>query len=146
MKKPSSCRPRQGRRTKVILCLLILVVALSCSGERNQSCLSWQTINQGLESHAPILALAVDPADPQTLYAGAYHTPGLYKTSDGGRHWQVMDGGLEGQVVYALLAVPDSAPGGTAVFAGALEGLYQSSDGGKKWQRVDGLPAAASAS
>ncbi len=143
LKKPSSCRPRQGRRTKVILCLLILVVALSCSGERNQSCLSWQPINQGLESHAPILALAVDPADPQTLYAGAYHTPGLYKTSDGGRHWQVMDGGLEGQVVYALLAVPDSAPGGTAVFAGSLEGLYQSSDGGKKWQRVDGLPAAA---
>ena len=132
----------RGNGAAVIISLVLLAAALGCSGEQSQPAVSWQPIHRGLESHAPILALAVDPADPQTLYAGAYHTPGLYKSTDGGERWQVKDRGLEGQVVYSLLALPESAPGSAAVFAGALEGLYRSTDGGEQWQRVDGLPDA----
>lgn len=60
--------------------------------------------------------IAVDPANPQTLYAGAT-TGGLFQSTDGGANWSVSRNGLTNQVITALTV--DRA--GT-VYAGANSG------------------------
>jgi ligand-binding sensor domain-containing protein len=46
------------------------------------------------------VALALDPADPPTLYAGTERR-GLFRSTDGGERWQPW--GLDGSSVYAIL-------------------------------------------
>jgi hypothetical protein len=92
------------------------------------------------------VALAMDPNNPSTLYAGIAITPfgnsgqlyGLYKTTDGGTNWIQLTSTPNycgGQCWYDnVIAV---APGNSnAVFAGGSgwgNQLYQSLDGGNTW-------------
>ncbi|MGQ9585207.1 MAG: WD40/YVTN/BNR-like repeat-containing protein [Anaerolineae bacterium] len=103
----------------------------------------WIPLEQGLESHATILALASNPSEPRLLYAGAYHQVGLYVSRDGGEHWQASAVGIEGRVVYDLLVVPPGEPGRATAYAGAADGLYRSEDTGRSWSRVEDVPAVA---
>ncbi len=66
----------------------------------------WERIDQEMISHAPVIALATDSADPQVVYAGAHHDPGLYETTDGAESWRALNHGLEGLAVFALLIDP----------------------------------------
>jgi photosystem II stability/assembly factor-like uncharacterized protein len=71
-------------------------------------------------SHAPVIALTMDPADPNTLYAGAYHNPGIYKTTDAGNSWEPVSAGLDGLAVFALQVDPKDSQ---TIYAGATNGL-----------------------
>jgi len=122
---------------------LLLVAWLAGRDDAGTPQVVWHPIHHGLESYATILALAADPLDPQTLYAGAYHQTGLYKSTDGGMHWQVADRGVEGRAVYSLLALPQGESAGTAIYAGATDGLYRSDDAGQTWSRVEAVPSVA---
>src|SRR5438132_12764701 len=58
-----------------------------------------------------ILAMAVDPTDPSTIYAGAwdYYEPfgtGVYKSTDGGLHWGLANRGLTSTGVYSVAIDP----------------------------------------
>ncbi len=83
--------------------------------------------------------LAVDPAAPNTLYAGTEY--GVHKSSDGGASWQSASEGLhdycpEGCVlcpVVTALVIDPTAP--NVLYAGVAElGVFKSTDGGTTWQ------------
>jgi photosystem II stability/assembly factor-like uncharacterized protein len=110
---------------------------------------SWR--NVGL-AHPDVFDLAVDPADSDTVYAGAGRgvgagTPanpgGVYKSTNGGESWSLV--GLAGQEVNAVAV----SGGGRVVYAGTADvgnalstrhGLFRSSDGGRSWRSVGAFP------
>jgi YVTN family beta-propeller protein len=78
-------------------------------------------------------ALAVDPTNPQIVYAGT-DGDGLFVSKDGGDTWQVVtSGGLdEDSRITALVAAPDD----TGVYAGTRHnGVFKSTDHGATWVR-----------
>jgi photosystem II stability/assembly factor-like uncharacterized protein len=118
---------------------------------------TWRHI--GLEDTRQISRIAIDPQNPDIVYAGALgHAYGLnkergvYKSVDGGAHWtRVLDLGPE--IGISDLAICFSSP--QLLFAGAWHthrppwsayapidgpgaGLYRSQDAGKTWARLDG--------
>jgi photosystem II stability/assembly factor-like uncharacterized protein len=84
---------------------------------------------------APVLALAVSPADEQVVLAG---TPGgaIYRSGDGGASWKLVRGGL-GRGVTSIAFDP-YRPG--VVLAGTRgAGAWRSADGGQTWTVQPGL-------
>jgi photosystem II stability/assembly factor-like uncharacterized protein len=77
--------------------------------------------------------LALDPADPDTVYAGL-REGGVRRTTDGGRSW--VDCALPAPGVFSLAV---SAADG-AVYAGTEpSALYRSDDRGETWRELDDL-------
>jgi photosystem II stability/assembly factor-like uncharacterized protein len=90
----------------------------------------WTAIDAGLPDRA-VLAVAVDPEDPDRLLAGL-RNGGVYRSADGGAHWMASGTGL---VNGAALAVA-VAPGGSPLYAGTSSGVYRTADGGATWANV----------
>ena len=91
----------------------------------------WRTTLSLTGSGAQCLAL--DPADPEVVYAGL-REGGVRRTNDGGASW--VNCGLPAPGVFSLAV---SAADG-AVYAGTEpSALYRSDDGGKTWVELAGL-------
>jgi photosystem II stability/assembly factor-like uncharacterized protein len=104
---------------------------------------TWTSVGFGKRSSA-VAALALDPRDSQTLYAGIEALTGgnstLVKSTDGGFTWNSTT--LSGYV--SAIALDPQSPG--AVYAVAQGFLWKSSDGGATWLDLsDRLPYAVSA-
>jgi photosystem II stability/assembly factor-like uncharacterized protein len=99
---------------------------------------SWARI--GAPGDLPtIWSLAVDPADPLTLFAGT-RPAGIYRSRDGGQRWEQLDLGAATEcaigksLVTRVLVDPDDR---RTVWAGVeIDGVYRSRDGGDTWTRV----------
>jgi photosystem II stability/assembly factor-like uncharacterized protein len=92
------------------------------------------------------VSLAVDPASPQTLYAGAV-AYGAYRSDDGGQSWQPINTGLGWQPGVILrvsaitidednthrLALATAYGVGSRVIGG---GIYESFNAGESWDKV----------
>lgn len=77
--------------------------------------------------------IAVDPADPDTVYVGL-HDGGVRRTKDGGRTW--IDCDLPAPDVFSVAV--SSVDG--AVYAGTEpSALYRSNDRGETWRELAGL-------
>ena len=92
---------------------------------------TWQPVPLTAGDSSAILSLAVDAADPRTLYAGI--DPGspadhLVRSTDGGASWEVVP--FPGERPQALAA------SGPLVLAGTFAGLSRSTDGGASWTDV----------
>ena len=61
-----------------------------------------------------VIALAIDPVTPATLYAGTY-VGGVFKSTNGGATWRTADAGLASTTVSAL-AIDSATP--ATVYAG----------------------------
>ncbi len=83
-----------------------------------------------VESGAQCLAL--DPADPDTVYVGLA-SDGVRKTTDAGRTW--VDSGLAGDQIFSIAV---SAADG-AVYAGTEPSAVYRSDDGETWTDLQGL-------
>ncbi|MBV9718855.1 MAG: hypothetical protein JOZ77_06025 [Candidatus Eremiobacteraeota bacterium] len=101
-------------------------------------------------------ALAMDPSDPNVLYAALWQTrrppwnvyppsngpgSGLYKSSDGGATWTQLTQGLPPRVGRIGLSISAAAP--HRVYANVdsgphLGGVYRSDDAGASWTHEDG--------
>ncbi len=118
----------------------------------------WKSVDGGV-SWDPIFddqpaqsigSLAVDPVNPNVVWAGTGETfirsnvsigNGIYKTTDGGRSWRHM--GLENTGRIGRVVIHPNDP--DIVFAAATghlygpqqdRGVYRTTDGGKTWERV----------
>ena len=84
-------------------------------------------------------SVAIDPADPQTIYAGTWHLP--WKTTDGGTTWTpVKDGILEDSDVFSIVIDPKQP---NVVYASACSGIYKSDNNGSHFERVQGKKGTA---
>ncbi len=115
-----------------------------------------KTLSAG--DHAGIVDLVMDPTQPDTLYAAAWHRErrdwsfvnvgpesGLFKSTDGGDTWTKLTAGLP--------VTPTGRPGVTvcrsrpatlyAVVEGADGGVYRSTDAGAIWTRVNTMSASS---
>lgn len=92
----------------------------------------------GLEG-ATITALAVDPEDPDTVFAATLEA-GVFGSANGGRTWQLLDLGPDVNRVDALAIAPSDPE---TIYAGTGRGVVKSTDGGASWQPAGlrGAPA-----
>jgi photosystem II stability/assembly factor-like uncharacterized protein len=83
----------------------------------------------GLESRR-VIALAVDPAARQTVYAGT--EGGLYKTTDGAATWSKLP--FPGNIAVALAVSPAQPKRVLAIkFHDGKGEVFRSDDGGQTW-------------
>ena len=91
---------------------------------------TWEPLRQGF-STALVEEIAVDPSDPDLLYASAGQL-GLFKSADGGASWSVLDLGIPlGAVIDIPSLVIDPARSSTIYAACRMNGpLLRSDDQG----------------
>jgi ligand-binding sensor domain-containing protein len=86
--------------------------------------------------HEHIRSLAVDPNNPQIIYAGDAQD-GVFVSANGGTTWQQQQNGLTPGTTINALAFDDP---GKKLYAATGAGMYVSADGAKSWTMVGGLP------
>ncbi|MEM1070121.1 MAG: hypothetical protein AAGI63_14560, partial [Planctomycetota bacterium] len=117
--------------------------------------MTWKHV-LAINEQTGVVDIAMDPSDPQTLYATAWQKTrykmagpesGLYKSTDGGENWKRLAGGLpestelgrsgvtvapsNPNVVYAF--IDNHTPDGDRVVGGEV---YRSDDKGETWKRT----------
>lgn len=95
---------------------------------------TWLARNDGLPSYSSLMVLAIDPARPETLYAGL-QSGGVYKTEDGGARWSKLGSALEREMVTDLEIAPSD---GRILSASTTNGVFRSRDGGMTWTPPQG--------
>lgn len=85
-------------------------------------------------SAASIFAIAVDPSDAQTLYAGTQRS-GIFKTTDGGSNWVSINAGLNSFDIRAIVIDPVTTS--TVYIGSSGEGIFKSVNGGATWTAVN---------
>ncbi len=96
---------------------------------------TWAHLEQGMFNQN-IHALAIDPRDPDTLYAGT--SGGIFKTEDGGDHWTDWfdaSSGLSNGEINDLAIHPDNPE---ILYAATQGGLFYSDDAGDSWELLFG--------
>lgn len=101
----------------------------------------WSPAGAGLPRRAIVTAVAVDPLNPNRLWAGYYASGGLAFSVDRGRTWHAdTAAGLAGNPVFDLLILPQTG----TVWAATRDGLMRRAAGAANWQpATKGLPPAA---
>lgn len=113
--------------------LLLPVILAACAPTAGIfSSSSWQasTLRQ-----AHIRSLAVDPGNPQNVYAGDAQGT-VFVSADGGTSWKQQNG-LQPAATINTLSFDAS---GKKLFAASAAGVYISADGAKSWTKVSSLP------
>jgi photosystem II stability/assembly factor-like uncharacterized protein len=101
---------------------------------------TWQRVTPGGDSELRNFdSLAIDPRDPQIIYAGTFHLP--WKTVDGGAHWSAIHAGMIDDSDVLSLVTDRENP--RRIFASACSGIYRSDDGGAAWEKLEGIPYSA---
>ncbi|MGB3433702.1 WD40/YVTN/BNR-like repeat-containing protein [Achromobacter sp.] len=98
---------------------------------------SWHRLGlkEAIEFDGTVRALAVDPADPRRVFAGA--DAGMCVSTDGGAHFARVDSPMNGMTVWAI-AIDAKDPRRMYAGTGAPSraAMFRSVDGGASWQRL----------
>ena len=100
----------------------------------------WKQISPA-DSHEihEVESIAIDPGDPNTIYAGTWHLP--WKTTDGGATWRnVKQGLIDDSDVFSIILDP-KAP--AIVYLSACSGIYKSENAGEVFRKQQGIPNTA---
>lgn len=101
---------------------------------------SWQRISPAENEEIRNLdSVAIDPRQPQIVYAGTYHLP--WKTVDGGKRWFPIHAGMiDDSDVFSIAIDPART---NLVYLSSCSGIYRSYNGGLQWVKVQGIPTSA---
>ncbi|WP_164981535.1 transcriptional regulator [Silvibacterium dinghuense] len=105
--------------------------------ESNDGGASWKRLARlGKTDDLVVDNLAVDEADPKTIYAAVWRMTrdggGIYVSHDAGQSWTSF-AGMEGQSVRSFAQAPSNSK---ILVAGAISGIYRSEDGGEHWAQI----------
>ncbi len=100
----------------------------------------WQRISpEGSTEIKEVQSIAIDPANPDVIYAGTWHLP--WKTTDGGKTWSnIKEGIIDDSDVFSIIVDPKNSD---VVYASACSGIYKSVNGGEMFHKVQGIPSTA---
>ncbi|MGC4053535.1 MAG: hypothetical protein QM757_30465 [Paludibaculum sp.] len=85
-----------------------------------------------------VTAVAIDPFDGDTIYAGTTHLP--WKSTDGGKTWNsIHDGMIDDSDVFSIVVDPANPK---QVLASACSGIYRSEAAGTDWSKFQGIPSS----
>ena len=100
----------------------------------------WTRISpEGSTEIHQVQSVAIDPKDPNVIYAGTWHLP--WKTIDGGAHWtNIKNGIIDDSDVFSIIVDPKTPQ---VVYASACSGIYKSETGGDHFTKVQGIPSTA---
>lgn len=103
----------------------------------------WEPLNDFLPNLA-VSAMAMDPAAPDTIYAGtgegfsnfdAVRGAGIFKTTDGGANWEHLAATKTPDFHYVMKIVVSKADP-NRVYAATRTGVWRSLNAGETWERV----------
>jgi photosystem II stability/assembly factor-like uncharacterized protein len=101
---------------------------------------TWTRISP--EHHAEIKnveSVAIDPANPDIIYAGTWHLP--WKTDDGGKTWHsIKKGVIDDSDVFTIL-IDSQNP--ASLYISACSGIYRSETAGEMFRKIQGIPYSA---
>jgi photosystem II stability/assembly factor-like uncharacterized protein len=101
---------------------------------------TWQRISP--EHHAEIQnveSVAIDPANPDIIYAGTWHLP--WKTEDGGKTWHsIKKGVIDDSDVFSIVV---DAQNPANLYISACSGIYRSDSAGELFRKIQGIPYSA---
>ena len=105
---------------------------------------SWKKMDNSLRNNNDyfVSILAVNPTDPDTIYAGTTcgrycdeKQGGVFKSTDGGLYWKKMNNGLESnQPLIPVLALAISHSSPEILYVSTIKGVFKSIDGGVHWK------------
>jgi photosystem II stability/assembly factor-like uncharacterized protein len=85
-----------------------------------------------------VVSLALDPLDPQVVYAGTPHLP--WRTLDNGAHWtSITEGMIDDSDIFSIAVDREKVH---MVYASACSGIYRSVIRGTRWIKVQGIPGS----
>jgi len=93
---------------------------------------NWSAMSSGLTG-TKVLALAIDPLNPNTVYAGTECSSGVYKSTDAGTTWNIASTGLTSTRVFTLAIDPLNP---SNLYVGICSGGFKSTDGGSHWDAI----------
>src|SRR5215475_10818942 len=101
---------------------------------------NWERISP--EHHAEIKnveSVAVDPVNPDVIYAGTWHLP--WKTEDGGKTWHnIKKGVIDDSDVFTIVIDSENTAN---VYISACSGIYRSESAGDLFRKIQGIPYSA---
>jgi len=120
---------------------------------------NWELILE-LDENTGVVDMAMDPRDPDVLYAASYQRrrhvwvlinggpgSGIHKTNDGGRTWTELTNGLP-QVDMGRIGLAVSSPSPDTIYAiieaaDGKGGFFRSTDAGQNWNKMSGYVAGS---
>jgi photosystem II stability/assembly factor-like uncharacterized protein len=94
---------------------------------------TWERISPETQAEIKnIESLAIDPVNPDIIYAGTWHLP--WKTDDGGASWHSISKGIAFDSDMFSIIVDPKSP--ATVYASACSGMYKSVNGAEYFHRL----------
>src|SRR5581483_9131216 len=121
-------------RHSIIIFATVWLLGLNAIGRADDSTNRW--IATGPEK-SDIQFLAIDPTNPQILYAGTF-SGGVFKSTNAGDNWQVINTGFRQFYSVVSLIIDPSDPQTVYAAANGLGDLttgtiFKSTNGGASW-------------
>lgn len=100
---------------------------------------TWANISKGM-SHSRVIAMAVDPSYPATVYAGT-KGDAVFKSYDGGQRWASMRSGLDDATISSVVNEFVFDPyDSNHMFVATTMGIFETKSGGGNWtKRMEGM-------
>ena len=93
---------------------------------------SWERANQGLSSSTNARSVAIDPHNPQIVFAGL-SPGGIFRSENGGASWQNSSAGLNPEANITSIVIDPAHPE-VMYLADSFSGVFKSVNNGKTWQ------------